>query len=143
MLGNLLNTFIHNTTCSSPTKPEEYIIAKGDSGASNHYFRPEDRRVLTKVLPATGPDVHQPDSTVLTTEATGTIPIDKSLSWKVQQAMILPQLKSALLISMGQLCDDDCLVGLSKKKVVVIKNNKIILEGTRNKTDNLWDIPIY
>ena len=57
--------------------------------------------------------------------------------------MILTKLKSASLISMGQLCDDDCLVVLSKKKLAVVKNNKIVLRGTRNKKDDLWDIPIY
>ena len=44
---------------------------------------------------------------------------------------------------MGQLCDDDCLVVLSKKKLAAVKDNKIVLEGTRNKKDGLWDIPIY
>ena len=57
--------------------------------------------------------------------------------------MILPELKSSSLISMGQLCDDDCLVVLSKKKLAAIKDNKIVLKGTRNKKDGLWDIPIY
>ena len=95
------------------------------------------------ITSATGLDVHQPDSTVLTMEATGTIPIDETLSSKATKSMILPELKSASLISMGQLCDDDCLVILSKKKLAVVKNNKIVLQGTRNKKDDLWDIPIY
>ena len=57
--------------------------------------------------------------------------------------MILPGLKSASLISIGQLCDDDCDVLLNKTKLVAIKDNKIILKGTRNYSDGLWDIPIY
>ena len=44
---------------------------------------------------------------------------------------------------MGQLCDDDCLVILSKNKLTVLKDNKMVLEGTKNKNDDLWDIPIY
>ena len=143
MLSNLINICLNNTTCSSPKVNQDYIIAKGDSGASNHYFQTEDKRVLSDIKPATGPDVHQPDSTVLITEATGIIPIDETLSSKVTKVMVLPQLKSASLISMGKLCDDDCLVVLSKKKLAVVKNNKIVLRGTRNKNDDLWDIPIY
>ena len=143
MLSNVLNQCLYNTTCSSLTKPKEYIIAKGDSGASNHYFRPEDKKVLTNIVPTIGPDVHQPDNTVLTTDGTGTVPIDNTLSKEAKKAMILPELKSSSLISMGQLCDDDCLVVLSKKKLAAIKDNKIVLEGTRNKKDGLWDIPIY
>ena len=43
---------------------------------------------------------------------------------------------------LGQLCNDDCEVLLSKKKLVVTKNNKQILHGDRNKSDGLWDIKI-
>ena len=133
VLSNLINKCLNNTSCSSPTTRKDYIIAKGDSGASNHYFRPEDKRVLSNITPANGPDVHQPDSTVLTTEATGTVPIDDSLSADAKKAMILPDLKSASLISLGQLCNDYCLVVLSKKKLAVVKDNKIVLRWTRNK----------
>ena len=101
VLSNLINKCLNNTTCSSPKVHQDYIIAKGDSGASNHYFQTEDKRVLSDIKPATGLDVHQPDSTVLTTEATGIIPIDETLSSKATKAMVLPQLKSASLISMG------------------------------------------
>ena len=57
--------------------------------------------------------------------------------------MILPGLKSALLISIGQLCDDGCNVLLNNKKLLAIKNKAIILKGDRNYSDGLWDIPIY
>ena len=43
---------------------------------------------------------------------------------------------------MGQLCDDDCTVVLRKHDLSVIKNEEIIIRGTRNRTDDLWDIPI-
>ena len=89
------------------------------------------------------PDVHQPDNMVLKTQGTGLVPIDETLSPEATRAMILPELKSSSLISMGQLCDDNCLVILSKKKLTVLKDNKMVLEGTRNKKDDLWDIPIY
>ena len=56
--------------------------------------------------------------------------------------MILDNLKSSSLISLGQLCDDKCTVVLTDKKLAVIKNKEIILRGTRNRIDDLWDIPI-
>ena len=56
--------------------------------------------------------------------------------------MILPALKSSSLVSLGQLCDDQCVVLLSNKDLHVIKDNKIIMQGKRNPTDGLWDIPI-
>ena len=54
--------------------------------------------------------------------------------------MILPDLKSVSLISIGQSCNDNCNVLLSKKNTYAIKQNEIILEGTRNHFDGLWDI---
>ena len=56
--------------------------------------------------------------------------------------VVLPSLKSSSLISLGQLCDDDCSVLLDKKKLYVKKNNSMVLEGNRNMKDGLWDIPI-
>ena len=64
------------------------------------------------------------------------------LSTESKTAQILPQLASASLISLGQLCDDDCLIVLHKKIMLAIKHNKIILKGIRNPVDHLWDIPV-
>ena len=56
--------------------------------------------------------------------------------------MILPGLKSASLILIGQLCDDNCDVFLNKNTLLVVKDKEVILEGTRNQADGLWDIPV-
>ena len=61
---------------------------------------------------------------------------------KAKKATVLPDLKSSSLISLGQLCDDNCKVLLDKKKLQVFKENDVILEGIRNPKDGLWDIPI-
>ena len=56
--------------------------------------------------------------------------------------MIIPALKSASLISLGQLCDDNCHILLTKSHLHTIKNGKTILTGYRNPRDGLWDIPL-
>ena len=56
--------------------------------------------------------------------------------------MNLPQLKSALMISIGWLYDNDCNVLLNKNKLYVFKQSKLILEGTMNTSDGLSDVPI-
>ena len=56
--------------------------------------------------------------------------------------MILPGFKGASLISISQWCYDNCDVYLNKQILTVAKKRKIILEGKRNKTDGLWDIPV-
>ena len=40
------------------------------------------------------------------------------------------------------MCNNKCKVVLSKDHLGVIKNNKIILKGHRNRQDDLWDILI-
>jgi hypothetical protein len=55
-------------------------------------------------------------------------------------AHVLDGMTNSLLISIGQLCDDDCGAILDKQRLQVFKNSKCILMGPRNKTDGLWDI---
>ena len=55
------------------------------------------------------------------------------------------------MISLSQVCDDDCTIELDKKKMYAVKTNKInitvdetdvFMKGTRNHKDGLYDIPI-
>ena len=89
-----------------------------------------------------GPRVQQPDNTNIQATESSTLPLSVDLLGNAQKACILPNLKSASLIALGQLCDDDCKIVLSKEHLDVIKNNKVILQGQRNWHDDLWDIPI-
>ena len=140
---NIIRKCLLNLTCSSPNRiRQKTIIAKGDSGASAHYIRPEDSAILNNYESLNGPIVQQPDNTNLRSTGSGQLPLSKKLTKKAQEAYVLPNLKSASLIALGQLCDDDCKVILSKDSLNVVKNNKIILTGHRNRRDDLWDIPI-
>ena len=65
------------------------------------------------------------------------------LSTSAEKVLMLPQLTIVSLISIGQLCGDGCNVLLNERKLYTVKRNQIILEGDRNSTDGLWDIPIY
>ena len=44
-------------------------------------------------------------------------------------------------MSLGQLADDGCVILLTKNHLNMFKNFESILQGVRNKTDGLWDIP--
>ena len=118
-------------------------MAKGDSGASTHYVRPMDSAILTNIDLRPGPTVHQPDATPLKAMGTGQLPLSSKLSSRAQQGLIVPNLRSSSLVAMGPLCDDGCHVVLSKDKLSVVKDGEIILRGTRNKQDDLWDIPLH
>jgi hypothetical protein len=120
------------------------ILAKADSGASSHYFKPSDRTVLSALRSTPfGPTVMLPDSTnIQATQHSGQLPLHSSLSATAKTAHILDGMTNSSLISIGQLCDDDCVAVLDKRKLQVFKRNAYVLSGTRNKIDGLWDIAL-
>ena len=75
-------------------------------------------------------------------DQTGKLPLHPTLSEAAQKGHVLKNLESSSLVAMGPLCDDGCTVVLTDKHLTAIKDNKIVLRGWRNRTDNLWDIPL-
>ena len=88
-----------------------------------------------------GPVVHLADNSTIKSTAVGTLPLTTLLSTQAKEAHVFSELQHPLL-SLGQLCDDNCDILLTKSKLIAKKNNKIILTGSRNKTDGLWDVPM-
>jgi len=102
------------------------VLAKGDSGATSHYIRIEDTdSCLDDIQPYEGSSVMLPDAGIITPTLKGQLRLSKELSERALRATALPALKSSLLISLGQLCDDDCTVVLNKKKLLAIKMIKL------------------
>ena len=114
---------------------------KANSGASKHFIRQKDAHIVKNKVACDGPTVILPDMSKLKSTISGTLDI-KQLSPKANKAHILPNLRSASLLSMGQLCDDNCVVTLDKQNMFVTKNNEIVLRGKRNKFDGLWDVQL-
>ena len=77
-----------------------------------------------------------------TTRTGNTPPLASSLSAHAKKAHIFYGLHSASLISLGQLCDDDCVNILDKNEINILKCKTHLLMGQRNKTAGLWYIPI-
>ena len=117
-------------------------VAKGDTGASHHYWMHDNKTVLSHIKNSTKISVRLPNSEVITSSQEGILPLSPLLSDKAKTAIILPKLTSSNLISIGQLCNDGCNVIMDKDKMVAIKDNQVVLKGIRNKLDGLWDIPI-
>jgi hypothetical protein len=127
---------------SDDPPPTSTISAKADSGASSHYFRETDQNILSN-LRATPfePTGMLPDSTHVQETHSGLLPLHHSLSKTAKKtAHVLDGMTNSSLISIGQLCDDDCVAILDKRRLQVFKNSKCILMGPRNTTDALWDI---
>jgi hypothetical protein len=104
---------------------------------------PQDQTALTNLQPTPfGPTVMLPDSTNIQATHSGQLSLHPSFSAKAKTAHVLDGITNASLISLGQLCDDDCIAVLDKKIIQVFKDKQCILQGKRNITDGLWDIAI-
>jgi hypothetical protein len=66
----------------------------------------------------------------VTATHSGLLPLHPSLSKKAKTAHVLDGVTNALLISIGQSCDDDCIAVLDKQKLQAFKDAKCVLEGT-------------
>ena len=86
--------------------------------------------------------VLHPNSEAISSTSQGQLPLSTKLSYSVKTAIILPQLKSAFLVLIGQLCDNSCDVLLNKEKPYAVKQSKLIFEGNRNFSDVFWGIPV-
>jgi hypothetical protein len=75
------------------------------------------------------------------TTSVGQLPLSSFLSCAAQSAYVIDELQTGTLISLGQLCDDDVTAFFKKTAVNLLKNNKIIITGTRL-TNGLWSIPL-
>jgi hypothetical protein len=59
---------------------------------------------------------------------------------QAQQAHILPGLVHNSLISVGQLCDNDCSFTFTQDQVTVSKNGKHVMYGARDPKSRLWAV---
>jgi hypothetical protein len=114
-----------------------------DSGASGHYLTPFAKRHCTDIEHTTsGPSVQVATGTHMESSTRAAIPLAAALSRKAQVGHIFDDLTSGSLISIGQLCDNDCVALFSKYHVDIIKAGKVIIKGRRNTTNGLWTIPL-
>lgn len=72
----------------------------------------------------------------------GQVPLHPSLSPAATQAHVFPGITNSSLISIGQLCDDNYVAVLDKQTIHIFKDKQVILTGSRNPLDGLWDIKL-
>ena len=143
--GKLKST-LTSSSCNSVVPPKSYaqaVIAKPDTGASNHYFALRDAPALAKLTTVTdGPSVTLPNMSTITASKQGFLPLPNTISSKGSKTHVFKDITNASLISIGQLCDDGCQATFDKQKMSVSKNGEKIMSGIRNTSDGLWDIKL-
>ena len=109
----------HSNTITCP------IILKADTGASAHYVTTDDSKNLLNVKIAKTPkQVQLPNEEIIESSHDVSLPIH-GVHPIAKEATIFPALTSSSLLSIGQLCNDDCTVIFTKKDMKVIKNKNL------------------
>ena len=133
---NIIQKFL--TTPIAPISSHSSSVFKVDTGASKHFVRNEDQHILHSLKPYKNSFVTLPNKDILQSSKQGHLPL--STSSTANKALVFPHLTNSSLLSVGQLCDDDCVAIFDKHAMHIYKNAQIILSGNRNKTDGLWDV---
>ena len=114
-----------------------------DSGATGTFITPDDAAMHLHditILP-NGPTVLSANGTSMRAERQGRLSLSPHLSTTAQSAFVLDDLQTGTLVSLSQLCDDDCIAIFTKFDVQILKNNQVIIIGHRM-SNGLWTIPI-
>ena len=81
-----------------------------DSGATATFVTRADAVHLHRSLPITNcPTVLSANGAVMRPTHSGVLPLSPLLSDKAQSAFVLDDLRTGTLVSLSQLCDDDCI----------------------------------
>jgi hypothetical protein len=70
------------------------------------------------------------------------VPLAKELSNKAKVGHIFDGLKSGSPLSIGQLCNDNCVALFTKHHVKTHKQGQIMIVGEGDAANGLWTIPI-
>ena len=113
-----------------------------DSGATGTFVSSADALQLQRTVPITnGPTVLSASGTVMTPTHSGFLSLSPLLSDAAQSAFVLDNLKTRTLVSLSQLCDDDCVAIFTRFEVQILKKDKIIITGKRM-PNGLWSLPL-
>ena len=123
------------TISCTPTPSINLHPAIIDTGTTGHYIT-ADAPCNDSDSTAPAITVYLPDGQPIKSTASTRLELPL-VNTEAKTAHIFPTLHKNSLISVGALCDDDCEAVFSRHKVVITKNDTVILTGTRKK-GGLW-----
>lgn len=118
-----------------------------DTGATGHFFTQEAAdQYIHCAIPLKniknvndGIAVKLPNGDIMYSTKQANLDIDANLPKDATVAHIFPHLASGSLLSVGKLCDAGCTAIFNNKKLYILHNGKIIMQGTRQE-NKLWTI---
>jgi hypothetical protein len=126
-------------SCNRFASPNRFAIL--DSGATGTFVTNDDAHHLSSTSTVDdGPTILSASGTAMPTTLQGTLPLSPKLLAPAQAAFVLDNLKTGTLISLAQLCDDDCIAIFTRYDVKLLKNNEVIITGKRM-ANGLWSLP--
>ena len=115
-----------------PTVAHSPVTSKAlpDTAATAHYLHLSAFPHFSHVAHTTsGPTVQVANEHIIKPSFSATLKLSSKLSSKAQSAHIFKDITTGSLISMGQLCDDDCFAIFAKHDVNILKHNQVIITG--------------
>ena len=147
MNNKLINLFITNSTVSHPLQLENTTNTKAkalpDTSTMTHYLDKHARQHCSNIQPTSNdPTVQVVNGNKIVLDLNSTLKISHKISYNVQCAHIFDYLHTGSLIYIGKLCDDDCILILTKYNFKIVKNNEVIITGKYDDKNGLWNIPL-
>ena len=140
-IDNRTNHSCYSIISSDNPRNTPYKVGIPDTAATKHYITEDVLDICKSVQDTNGPNVAVADGRIMTPTKKCILPLPAKLRDKAKVAFSFDNLQSGSLISIGQLCDDDCIAIFSKYDVQIIKDKQVLIKGKR--TDNgLWNIPL-
>ena len=102
-----VNTY--NSSNAPHSTTNQTVVLKADSGVTNHYFKIDDMAVLNTVQKISHKkNVQLPNFTNISITHEGLLPLSNELLDAAKTVQILLKLTNYSLLSIGQLCDNNC-----------------------------------
>jgi hypothetical protein len=113
-------------TVDSPPSPHVLL----DFDATGTFVASADVQHLCHPLPiSNGPCVLSASGDVMSSALCGILPLSPHLSTTAQSAFVLDNLCTGMLVSLAQLCNDDCIAIFLRFGVQIMKHNTVLITG--------------
>jgi hypothetical protein len=103
------------------------------------HFLKTDSPCVEKTATTLGINVRLPNICIITSTHTALLDLP-TLPLAARQAHLFPDLSNSALLSISQICDHGFEARFNSKTVRIMRNNTVILQGSRDSSTGLWQI---